>query len=531
MFWRKNNEAAPPPDYSEAAPLPELSDALMNQRYPAYLQLVQAQVFFRHGERTPMKARLTKDEKWLHCERANYLHSEFMKAIGRFVPLSEEMPVPHPERIGSDSQKYTRKTATLKSGIEYEPAKWILRLGSKSAAAVAANWTPASCGMGQLTDVGLDTLHRAGTHLRSLYADRLKLVPREPGDSARDWLYVRSTDYSRVLQSTHALLAGMFPSRNGSWPAFNKDFLRKFPIHTRLHHLETMHGNFGCFEFIKHFMDISCKDARQLKWIDDVYKQTVQLASIGDSARRMMDEPNFGSNFHIVYDELISLAAHGRPLPTDVEHDHVVNLGRVGHHQWMHPVHSVTGQRLGFGRLLNDIMQTMVQATTPASKTRIGAQHEGDLLLVPGGVRAPTAAETPGVPRLALYGCHDVTIAPLAIMMGSVDPNWLPFASMLTFELFKDDATPAPQPAQCDALPKPSTLTQPVGKDHYVRVLLNDQVLTLPTCQAHGKHHSRMGSSLCTLDAFLEHVAPIIATEEDYAKDCGTMPAAFDYDE
>ncbi|KAJ2265564.1 hypothetical protein EV176_005893, partial [Coemansia sp. RSA 451] len=77
----------------------------------------------------------------------------------------------------------------------------------------------------------------------------------------------------------------------------------------------------------------------------------------------------------------------------------------------------------------------------------------------------------------------------------------------------------------------PSTLTQPVGEDHYVRVLLNDEVLTLPTCQAHGKHHSRMGPSLCTLDAFLEHVAPIIATEEEYAKDCGTMPATFDYEE
>ncbi|KAJ2823557.1 hypothetical protein IWW50_003725 [Coemansia erecta] len=500
--------------------------------YPDYLHLVQAQVFFRHGERTPMKSRLTKDEKWLHCERANFLHSEFMKAIGRFVPLSEEMPVPHPDQIGrGDTQKYTRRTATLKSGIEYEPAKWSVRLGSKDGGTgAAAEWSPASCGMGQLTDVGLDTLHRAGSYLRTLYAERLKLVPCEPGVSARDWLYVRSTDYSRVIQSTHALLAGLFPARDGSWPTFNAEFLRTFPIHTRLHNRETMHGNFGCYTFIKQFMDVSSGKAReQFKWIDDVYQQTVQLDSIGDSARRLMDAPRFGSNFHVIYDELISLAAHGRPLPPDVERGHLVNLGRAGHHQWMDPVHSLSGQRLGFGRLLNDIMQTMVQATTTDSNARIGAQREGDLLLVPGGVRAPTQTEIPGVPRLALYGCHDVTIAPLAIMMGSVDPNWLPFASMLTFELFKDDATPAP--AKREQLPQPPTLMQSVGRDHYVRVLLNDQVLELPTCQAHGKHHERMGTSLCTMEAFLEHLAPIIATEEDYAKDCGVMPVAFDLEE
>ncbi|KAJ1845522.1 hypothetical protein LPJ70_002467, partial [Coemansia sp. RSA 2708] len=509
MFWSKNEAVPPRPAFSEAAPLPQLTSQYMSQAYPDYLQLVQAQVFFRHGERSPVAARLTDGQPWAFCHRGNYLHAEFMKAINQFVPLHEDLPVPNPGRIGGSNAKYTRKTATLKSGVEYEPAKWNVRLGSEGPPPprAPAAWSPATCEMGQLTDIGLDSLYRTGAYLRALYADKLRLVPRD-APAARHALYVRTTDYSRVIQSTHALLAGLFPTRDASWPAFNSEFLQKFAIHTRLHQDETMHGNFGCYNFIRQFLDISMPDARKDKWIDDVYRQTVQLASIGDSVRQVTDRPMFGSNFHFVYDELIALAAHGLPLPSDVTRAHLDSLGRVAHHQWMHPVHPLAGQRLGFGRLLNDVVQTMVQAAelqADASVPRMGAQTAGNLLLAPGGVRAPTADEAPAVPRLALYGCHDVTIGPLALAMGHMDPDWLPYASMLTFELFRDHATPPPQPAQRD-LPRPPTVAAPLDTaGRYVRVRLNDKVLELPTCQAHGKHHTRMGPSLCTLDAFLEH--------------------------
>ncbi|KAI9474354.1 hypothetical protein LPJ78_005655 [Coemansia sp. RSA 989] len=526
MIWKK--EPAPPrPEFSEAAPLPALTPQYMREMYPDYLQLVQAQVFFRHGERTPITTRLTSNTTWDFCHHANYLHSEFMKAIGQFAPLHEGLPIPSPEHLGQKNPRYSKRTATLKSGLEYEPAQWSVRLGSAEASKPADNWTSATCALGQLTDIGLDTLQRTGSHLRALYVDRLHLIPPGLQSSARNWLYVRTTDYSRVIQSTHALLVGLYPTQNGSWPAFNADFLQKFPIHTRLHSNETLHGNFGCFNFIRHFMDARSRDARRLKWIDDVYRQTAQLSSLGATARTIMDKTQFGSNFHPIFDELMALTAHGLPLPSDLERSHLDNLGKASTHQWVGPVNTLEGQRLGFGRLLNEIVMTMTQATRP-EPGRIGSQSNGDLLLAPGGISAPRADQVPQVPRLALYGCHDLTVAPLAIIMGDTDQLWHPFATMLTFELFRDDKTPAPLSNQRQQeLPRPPTLDAPVPPNHYVRVRLNDRVLEPPTCQAFGKHHPRMGPSMCTLEAFLEHVSPIIATEKELAAECGEMPKSF----
>ncbi|KAJ1935960.1 hypothetical protein FBU59_005215, partial [Linderina macrospora] len=233
------------PSFSEAATLPELTPEYMGKYYPSYLELIQAQVFFRHGERTPIVTRFSSQAQWAFCGRANLLYSEFMKAIGQFVPRHEAMPSPNPDIIasGHDDPRYTKRTATLKSGIEYEPAAWSVRLtqdaqktadgnssGSDAVAAAENSWEPMTCltrisidctadpnysripyisrrsDMGQLTDIGLDSLFRTGSFLRSLYVDKLNFLPSTPEGKVSDYVYVRTTDYSRVIQSTHALL-------------------------------------------------------------------------------------------------------------------------------------------------------------------------------------------------------------------------------------------------------------------------------------------------------------------------------------
>ncbi|KAI7825079.1 histidine phosphatase superfamily [Kickxella alabastrina] len=536
-----------PPSFSQAAPLPKLTSEYMNQMYPEYLDLVQAQVFFRHGERTPVKQRLLETPSWPFCQRANHLHAEFMKAVGKFVPRQEAMPVPDPQRKVGDA-RYTEKTGTLKSGLEYEPAKWSVRLGNsgyESAPDAAADdrretWDPKACEMGQLSDIGLDTLFRTGSFLRSLYIDKLQLLPPVPDTTSgrlSDWLYIRTTDYSRVIQSTHALLVGMYPGYpkaawNGSRTSFNEAFLRLFPIHTRMHRSETMHGNFGCYNFIRHFIDISVHDAVELKWIRDIYQQTIALESIGKRAEEMMAVPHFGSNFHQVYDELVSLVAHGGELPEDISMDHMESLGAAAYHQWTGRAHYTQDQRLGFGRLVDNVVQTMAQAAAldsqqPGSeRPHIGSQREGDLLLSPDGVRPPTDGEIPRVPKLALFGGHDVTVGPMSVIMGANTRQWLPFASTLTFELFKDKAEQSKQQRAKQAdLPRPSSVPRDLDTaGHYVRVRLNDQVLQVPTCEMPGKHHPAMGSSMCTLAAFFEHLAPVIASEAEFRTECGTMP-------
>ncbi|KAJ1798938.1 hypothetical protein LPJ59_002171 [Coemansia sp. RSA 2399] len=510
------------------APLPQLTPEYMRTMYPPYMELIQAQVFFRHGERSPVKMRLFPEKDWPFCERSNYLHSEFMKAVGRFVPKEEPMPLPDADRMAkgtavaadADDNRYTRRTGTMKMGLEYEPAKWSVRLGTEgmdSGDGGSSNSSdPRMCNAGQLTDIGLLSLERVGRHLRELYVDKLGIIPQSIGAKPSDWLYIRSTDYSRVLQSTFALLTGLYPNsataRTAKKPvAFDAEFLETFPIHSRKHHYETMHGNFACYNFIKQYVAPPIAEARKLKWIDDVYRQAAGLESIGAKAKQVMDTPNFGSTIHPVYDELQSLAAHGVPLPADISPDLLASLGRAAFHQWTSPIHYVQGQRLGFSLLVKDIVSTMSQAAEHSSqekgqtpqRPRLGAQRNGDLLLsTDGGMREETPEEIPRIPKLALYGGHDITVGPLAIIMGSTSSEWLPFASALTFELFKD--------------------TRDGGS--YVRTRLNDNALQVATCEPLGKHHPRMGSSMCTLDAFLEHIAPIMATEEDFKSECGSFP-------
>ncbi|KAJ1720540.1 hypothetical protein LPJ53_004841 [Coemansia erecta] len=550
-------EIPPPPAYSQAAKLPELTPSFMRAMYPPGLTLIQAQVFFRHGERTPVRSRILLDSHtWPFCRRANFLHAEFMKAVGRFVPRAETMPVPDLSRKGDP--RYTRATGTQKCGVEYEPAAWSVRLepsklddgmgggrARQGGGGGEGSWDPDVCDMGQLSDVGLDSLRRAGAFLRALYVDRLGFLPPTPRQP-RDWLYARTTDYSRVIQSTHALLVGLYPGHppqppasasapstlDGGWPAFNADFLRRFPIHTRMHADETMHGNFGCYNFIRHFIDATATAARRYKWIDDVHRQVVGLRSIGEHARDMLAAPHFGSNYHPIYDELVSLRAHGGALPADVGPDMLESLGAAAHYQWTHHVRRLDGQRLGFGRLVDNVVQTMAQAAAltpaqaadPATRPRIGRQAAGDMLLAPGAVRPPQADEAPRVPKLALYGGHDITVAPMAIILGATGREWLPFASMLTIELFKDAAAHA---GLAHDLPRPKTV--PAGLDtrgYFVRVRLNDQVLRLPTCEVPAKHHPQAGSDMCTLAAFFEHLAPVVASEAEYKAECGTMPSA-----
>ncbi|KAJ2376815.1 hypothetical protein GGI05_006955, partial [Coemansia sp. RSA 2603] len=147
------------PAYSQAAKLPTPTAEYMRTMYPPNLKLIQAQVFFRHGERTPVRTRLFDQSTWPFCQRANHLHADFMKAVGRFVPRAEALPVPDLQRKGD--ARYTEATGADKCGVEYEPAAWSVRLepsklddgmGGGAKEQARGTWDPSACDMGQLTD-------------------------------------------------------------------------------------------------------------------------------------------------------------------------------------------------------------------------------------------------------------------------------------------------------------------------------------------------------------------------------------------
>ncbi|KAJ2077551.1 hypothetical protein H4R24_005070 [Coemansia sp. RSA 988] len=498
-----------------AAPLPELTQEYIKQMYPSYLNLIQAQVLFRHGERAPMMSKLFPDEKWLFCSETNRLHSEFMKAVNLFEPLGKKVTI---KTSGSASD----------GKIDYEPAFWSIRMVEKPAQKANPDeaWDPRSCHMGQLTDLGLNSLHHSGAFLRALYVDKLKFIPQTPKGNLNDWLYIRTTDYSRVIQSTYALLTGMFPgypkqkdkSNLGvySWPEFGKGFLQQFPIHTRDLFKDPLNFASRGPGYLALLNGVTIEESRKVKWLDDIYRQTIQIPSIGAKAKELMNHEALASNFHHLFDELMSSKAHGIPLPFGMSSEHMDNIHAASYHQWMTIPQTTNGQRMGYGELVSNIAQTMAQAASAADSStgdwpRIGSQRTHDLLLShDGGLRETSDHEVPRVPRMALYGTHDVTIGSLATILGSTRKRWPMFGSLMTIELFKDTTTPLEEVQR--NLPTPSTLEQqpPTTDGYFVRVLLDKEAIKLPTCQMQGKHHPKMGTSVCSLAAFYEHIEAIV---------------------
>ncbi|CAN0201851.1 unnamed protein product, partial [Laminaria digitata] len=65
------------------------------------------------------------------------------------------------------------------------------------------------CKQGQLTEVGIRQHLTLGEHMRQAYAKLLG------GELEQDQIYVRSTDYTRTLESAAAFLMSFFPGSSG----------------------------------------------------------------------------------------------------------------------------------------------------------------------------------------------------------------------------------------------------------------------------------------------------------------------------
>ncbi|KAJ1728592.1 hypothetical protein LPJ61_003955, partial [Coemansia biformis] len=104
--------------------------------------------------------------------------------------------------------------------------------------------------------------------------------------------------------------------------------------------------------------------------------------------------------------------------------------------------------------------------------------------------------------------------------------GWMPFATTLSIELFRDTTTILD--GLQHGLPHPPTVgALPADDNHFVRVSLNNQTIKVPTCAANGKHHPKLGTAYCSLPAFFEHLAQVIPADGELDAECGTKPEGF----
>jgi acid phosphatase len=95
---------------------------------------------------------------------------------------------------------------------------------------------PGYCFYGQLTDTGKRNMMALGSRLRFFYIDQLRLLNPTLVPSS---LYVRSTDYSRTIESVQYLLGGLYPRKN-------RHEKQDLQIHVRDYKDETMIPHTNC---------------------------------------------------------------------------------------------------------------------------------------------------------------------------------------------------------------------------------------------------------------------------------------------
>ncbi|KAJ1734994.1 hypothetical protein LPJ61_000781 [Coemansia biformis] len=535
----------PDAPYMGQAQLPTLTPEFLAQHYPRSVGVVHVDMVNRHGDRTPAAHFIPEvaPKHWNFCALGNRLHQDFLKAVGLHARGPASIPARGPAS-GGDGAKYDGKwQIQIFENTSQSDGSSILAAAGTTAQHISDTSRPtaATCSFGQLTDMGRQNMTTLGAHIRSLYVDALGFLPatRQAGDSVADPLHLRSTSYTRTLESLHHVLGGLYPNVAAEEPVYR--------ITTRSPERDNMLPDFGCANLVRQFLKLN---AMSLSRHAHEREQLAQDLRNIPGFRGFLDaEAKAGSKRSAItlMDTLVPMRTHGLPLPDGIDDVFLGRLARMAaaeylHSGWM----SAAVTRMQLGPMVHELTGNIVRAV------------EADR----------SKGQTPG-PQLGIYSGHDATVAGLLAALCH-DPAqrsrgapagyaWPPFSSSLRIELLRDATTPSPatrpawehgqasanttpalvppdnrvRPANVpDSLYRrspgvgPSAQTNPRAlRDYYVRVWYNDRALLLPACRDPGAHHVGLGPAACTLDGFFKQVARFSVGGGERRREC-SVPAS-----
>ncbi|KAK2750159.1 hypothetical protein FQN57_004655 [Myotisia sp. PD_48] len=446
--------------------------------YPPGLRLELVQVFFRHGERTPTATRFQNaglPSLWPFCSATHAFNALFKSEDTCTVPLGgEELG------RGEPSSGYNR---------------------------------PGLCGLGELTDKGRESTLALGRQLRQLYITKLGFLPDRL--TAPHIIYLRSTRYQRTFSSLQQVFSGLYPKQ------YLDISMKSLPVLVVNAKDETLLPNEDwCPRFIDMLKAFSRKTA--MKW-----NGTPELEHINILIRRWMpngqkvaidSEPKLAG----ILDTINSVSALPEPtkyLPREFFDDKSRQAMEkiVSEEEFGGYAESNEFRALGVGvplSLVLERMRNMVKYRTDISEDKES-------------VSSFTTNEGKEPPRLALFACHDSTIAGILVALGVMrGPKWFwpPYAASLSFELFFK-----PEESELERRKHPEYEAK-TPRNRFVRVKYMDKPVTLPTCQLPGKHLPG-DKTMCTLTAFKEIIDDI--TPKDWKQqwfDKLIIPFALDED-
>ncbi|PIA19497.1 phosphoglycerate mutase-like protein [Coemansia reversa NRRL 1564] len=511
------------------ARLPKLTRDFIAEHYPRQVSVVHVDLLTRHGERTPVAHRIPEisPKNWNFCAAGNLLHQDFLRSVGR----------------------YTNDAGTSKDTVR----QWqnhIFKRDSRSGGTVFGKFsaeaqhqndssqpTAATCGFGQITDLGRRSMTALGAHMRALYVDTLGLLPASLQSGGGDDLYLRTTSYTRALESLQHTIGGLYPD-----PPAGTQTLR---IHVRPSERDNMFPDFNCKNMVRQLLRLN---TQSLERVADEYKQLYEDMLKIPSLKSFFDtefNPGKARVAISVLDIVAPMRVHGLPLPEGVDNKLISRLAHMAAVEYLHSGWDMAAlTRMQLGRLVYDLAGKIASAVETDRANALFQQ-----------------------PRLGIYSGHDTTMAPLLAAFGydaaardhraPKDLVWPPFGASIRIELLKDTTTPHPivQPewessqvdntADISKIPfekriRPSSVPDSLyrwlprrtngrpsaqmnsraTRDYYVRIWYNDRVLRLPTCRDPGAHHSQLGPAVCTLDGFFKQIARFASSDKEARSEC-----------
>jgi len=310
-----------------------------------------------------------------------------------------------------------------------------------------------NCDVGQLTQKGFFQEITNGKMLRNYYVDQLGFLPTSLTEADMNVIHVRSDDEPRTVLSAQGVILGLFPPSNNSQNLI-------IDIHTRSAPLAVMETN---PTLCPRLGQIHEEAVASPEWVAFWNKVATPLAQKISS---ILGVPFTPDNLEDFNDCSNGHYCHGFPLYPGMDLSLIQAMERVSlfGENYLNSYPNVTyNAKRGIGFLINEMYQ---------------------------GLAAKLAdPEDASVPSILLFSGHDTTIMPWLTAYGLPPSEWVGYASTLLVELYQDND----------------------GGDNMVRVIYNQQELTIPGC----------GGVLCDWETFSNITQSLVST--DYVADCAPL--------
>ncbi|KAJ8597068.1 phosphoglycerate mutase-like protein [Rhizopogon salebrosus TDB-379] len=308
------------------------------ERYPLApegLDLKQVHIYVRHGERTPVRVRMSDPPAsipadWQLCNTSKSFHD------------------------------------TMAGYSSTEDGLWYKKVVENR----HGKTSEGLCLLGELTDIGKQSTYSFGAALRSLYIDRLKFLPQRLEDERLT--YFRSTNLSRTIESLQYIVHGLYPP-SACAPSTIP------PIVIRNGVDENLVSNILACKRLA-LLKLQFEEAATVAWNSQLEPLDKKVSKyIGGRPLRLDGIPRASG----VLDTVRSATAHGFQVPPEFSDDNVMGIIEAAVTAEWFGIKSEEGRRLGMGRLLADVsgkMQSKAQLDSrDSTKLLVHTTHDSTL--------------------------------------------------------------------------------------------------------------------------------------------------------